>query len=135
MSYLKFIVLTTLFLASCTCLKSGFTEEACLEKLQKEIKKNWVILEDIGEYFPVTYQRNDGFCNQVCEKYTKCLVGKKNKEDIKALFGNRGINLQYLLEYHCKSNESYEIMRFEFAFDENSTLKEIRYRPSNPSNL
>ena len=128
MRYFKFIILFTLFLASCTCLKSGFTEEACLEKLQEEIKNNWVILEDIGEYFPVTYQRNDAFCNRVCSEYAKCLLGKKNRNDIKKLFGERGISIDNMYYYHIKNKSDDELMCFQFIVNASDTLTKISYR-------
>lgn len=111
-----------------SCLTTRHREVKCIKQLQQDIKSNWVILEDIGPLFPMTYQRNDAFCNQVCDEYSKCLVGKKSKEDIKALFGERGINLQYSIDYHCKDKESDELMCFEFVFNEMDTLRAIRYR-------
>ena len=105
-----------------------YQEAKCLKQLQKEINANWIILEDTDRLFPVTYQRNDAFCNQVCNEYTECLVGKKSKNDIKLLFGERGINLKYLVEYNSKNKGSNEIMCFQFSFDELDTLRQIRYR-------
>jgi len=120
-------LISVIFFGS-SCLLPRYREARCIKQLQKDIKSNWVILEDIGPLFPVTYQRNDAFCNRVCDEYSKCLVGKKSKEDIKALFGERGINLQYSIKYHCKYKEGNELMCFQFAFNELDTLRDIRYR-------
>lgn len=113
---------------SSSCLTTRYRESTCIKRLQQDIRSNWVVLEDIGPLFPVTYQRNDAFCNRVRDEYSKCLVGKKSKEDIKALFGERGVNLQYSIKYHCKYKESDELMCFQFAFNELDTLRDIRYR-------
>jgi hypothetical protein len=135
MRNLFWLILIGVFIANNSCLPQRHKKSRCLDQLQEEIKTNWIILEDIGALFPVTYQRNDVFCNKVCNEYSKCLINKKSKEDIKVLFGQRGINLQYLVEYHFKRKGSSEIMRLEFVFNELDTLKEIRYRSSQQSDL
>lgn len=122
------LTLVSIFFTDSSCLLPRYKEASCIKQLQQEIKDNWIILEDTDRLFPVTYQRNDAFCIRVCDEYSKCLVGKKSKEDIKALFGERGVNLQYSIDYHCKYKESDELMCFKFVFNELDTLRNIRYR-------